>query len=99
LHFKAVPRSVTDTPGQRKAWERRKAMRALDQIPKIFATVAGKIVSLRRWSRFTCGDCERNERCALPPEENCAAKAVQIDRDGENPARPASGYYPAVWPG
>lgn len=31
-------------------------------------------------SEFTCGDCERKDRCSLPPSDNCIAKAEQMAR-------------------
>ena len=29
---------------------------------------------------FTCGDCERWERCGLPPHDDCVHRAAQIAR-------------------
>jgi len=73
-------------------------MRALEGILKIANKVADRIASSRRLSRFNCGDCDRNERCGLPPDDKCIVKASQIARDGEYKARPPTGYHQAVWP-
>ena len=41
---------------------------------------AGIIATLRRRSDFTCGDCERSDRCGLPPSDTCIVRAEQIAR-------------------
>jgi hypothetical protein len=74
-------------------------MRALDLIRKISEKIAENIATSRRLSRFTCGDCERNERCGLPPDDKCVVKAMQIARDGDDRARPPTDIHPAMWPG
>jgi hypothetical protein len=35
---------------------------------------------MRRESDFTCGDCERSDRCGLPPSDTCIVRAEQIAR-------------------
>jgi hypothetical protein len=35
---------------------------------------------MRRVSDFTCGDCERSDRCGLPPSDTCIVRAEQIAR-------------------
>jgi len=72
-------------------------MHALDGIRTVFSAIAVRIAASRRASGFTCGDCDRNERCGLPPDENCVVKASQIARDGDKNPRPPN-YYSAVWP-
>ncbi len=48
--------------------------------------------------QFSCGDCERNEQCGLPPHDDCTERLLQIARDGEK-RPPRSDYlYPAMWP-
>jgi hypothetical protein len=32
-------------------------------------------------TEFTCGDCERVERCGLPPTDDCPIKLAQLQRD------------------
>jgi hypothetical protein len=56
------------------------------------------LVAPQRPSQFSCGDCERNEQCGLPPHDDCTEKLLQIARDGEKqPSRPEY-LYPAMWP-
>ena len=59
--------------------------------------IAGRFAASRRASEFTCGKCEQNERCGLPPHTDCVVKAAQIARDGEFSRAPPE-YYKAVWP-
>jgi len=66
-------------------------MRTFDGIRAIFTAIAGYMGASRLASRFTCGDCERNERCSLPPDDNCIAKAEQISRGDENRRRAPAG--------
>jgi hypothetical protein len=43
--------------------------------------------------QFSCGDCERNASCGLPPDDLCVIKAMQLARDGEwRRRRPLIGY-------
>ena len=46
----------------------------------IFAKVASRIGTMRRASNFACGDCERSDRCGLPPSDTCIVRAEQIAR-------------------
>jgi hypothetical protein len=39
------------------------------------------IDGLRQPPEFVCGDCERNQRCGLPPHADCIEKAMQRERD------------------
>lgn len=48
--------------------------------------------------QFSCGDCERNEQCGLPPHDDCTERLLQIARDGDNRARRSDYLYPAIWP-
>jgi len=73
-------------------------MHILDGIRTSFTTIADRIAASRRASRFICGDCDRNERCDLPPDVNCIAKASQMARDGGTPMRLSAAYNSAVWP-
>jgi hypothetical protein len=68
-------------------------MRALDFIREKVAAFADKLAALQRradWAEFQCGDCERRDRCGLPPDTDCAVKAAQIARDGGRPRRRAA---------
>ena len=49
------------------------------------ATVAGH---LQARHEFTCGDCERWERCGLSPNDTCVIKLAQLARyDRRSPSR------------
>jgi hypothetical protein len=47
----------------------------------LWAAIARVVATERRLSRFTCGDCDRWERCGLPPDANCVYRAAQVARD------------------
>jgi hypothetical protein len=49
-------------------------------IQGVFASFAKTVAALRRRPDFTCGDCERSDRCGLPPSDLCIVKAAQIAR-------------------
>jgi len=68
-------------------------MRTLDSIREKIAAFAGMLAASERradWAKFQCGDCERRERCGLPPDTDCVVKATQIARDGGRPRRRAA---------
>ena len=51
------------------------------------------MVFLSPQREFSCGDCERNASCGLPPNDLCVVKAAQLERDGDwQPRRPPIGY-------
>jgi len=80
-------------------WEESK-MRASDLFQTIIANIRNRAAALNRFSRFTCGDCERNKQCGLAPHDDCIVKAMQIARDeGERVPPPAIVSYRGVWPG
>ena len=72
-------------------------MKLPDPLQAMLSAIAGRFAASRRASEFTCGDCERNERCGLPPHDDCPVKAAQIARDGNFSGAPRE-YYKAVWP-
>jgi hypothetical protein len=47
-------------------------------IQDVFARFARTVAALWRRPEFTCGDCERSDRCGLPPTNRCIVKAAQI---------------------
>jgi hypothetical protein len=55
-------------------------MHVFDFVQGVLAKLASMSAALRRSSEFTCGDCERMERCGLPPSDDCIEKAAQIER-------------------
>jgi hypothetical protein len=73
------------------------AMQSADRIKGLFAAV-GRFLARRQYSRFSCGDCERNSQCGLPPHDDCVFRLMQLARDGDRPLRKHDYLYPAVWP-
>jgi hypothetical protein len=51
----------------------------------MLAGLAALLARRRRQPDFMCGDCERWERCGLPPNKNCIVMAAQLARDGDRP--------------
>jgi hypothetical protein len=49
-------------------------------IQDFFARFARTVVALRRPPEFTCGDCDRSDRCGRPPSDRCIVRAAQIAR-------------------
>jgi len=49
-------------------------------IQGVFAGFARAVAALRRRPDFTCGDCERSDRCGQPPSDRCIVRAAQIAR-------------------
>jgi hypothetical protein len=45
-----------------------------------FLPKLAKLFVLRRDSNFNCGDCERSDRCGLPPNKTCIVRTEQIAR-------------------
>jgi hypothetical protein len=68
-------------------------MQIASQIQKLFATMVG-----RRGFRFTCGNCERNAQCGLPPHDDCIYRLMQIALDSDRSSRRNECLNPAVWP-
>jgi hypothetical protein len=73
------------------------AMQSADQIKGLFAAV-GSFLARRQYARFSCGDCERNSQCGLPPHDDCVFRLMQLARDGDRPSPKHDYLYPAVWP-
>jgi len=48
--------------------------------------VVSRLAALIAWSRrepdFACGECERWQRCGLPPNKRCIVMMAQIARNG-----------------
>jgi hypothetical protein len=57
-------------------------MRARNVV-RVLCTRLARLAALRRRSTaFVCGDCERWQRCGLPPSDHCIVKAAQLARGG-----------------
>lgn len=55
-------------------------MRTLDVARTALEAVRNAMRGVRPDPEFTCGDCERRDRCSLPPNNDCLAKAEQMTR-------------------
>jgi hypothetical protein len=62
-------------------------MGALDTIRDMLLTFAKSIMGRSRATEFSCGDCNRRDRCGLPPHRDCVVMAEQLALDGERPLR------------
>ena len=60
-------------------------MRTLNIIRRVFPKRRA-LASQRRTPAFLCGDCERWERCGLPPHDDCIVRAAQLAR-GATPVK------------
>src|SRR6516164_6701576 len=69
------------------AGARRDVMRAIHVLKKSFHAVARRVAAARTRPAFYCGQCERWERCGLPPSEDCIVRLAQIERDGGRPRK------------
>jgi hypothetical protein len=56
-------------------------MRGFHTVRQFFTALGSAIVKRLSGPEFTCGDCERWERCGRPPTAECAVKLAQIERD------------------
>jgi len=55
-------------------------MHVTNSVHGVFTRLASFMSGLRRRSAFTCGDCERSDRCGLPPSDTCVVRAAQLAR-------------------
>jgi hypothetical protein len=55
-------------------------MHKFEIVQGIFRKTLGLMSRRARSSDFTCGDCERWERCGLPLHSDCIHRAAQIAR-------------------
>ena len=46
----------------------------------VFTRFARLMSAFRTRTEFTCRDCERWERCSLPPSDTCVVRAAQLER-------------------
>jgi hypothetical protein len=49
-------------------------------VRNLLEKLADAIATHRRLSGFTCGDCDRWQRCGLPPDARCVPRAAQTVR-------------------
>ena len=55
-------------------------MRATTPMHDVFTRLRSAMAALQRRTEFTCGDCERSDRCGLPPSDSCIVRAAQMAR-------------------
>ena len=60
--------------------EWKEAMRGTDYVRRFRNCIVSQGPAFGRRSEFTCGDCERSDRCGSPPSETCIIRAAQIAR-------------------
>lgn len=63
-------------------------MRVWELVHDTFKKLAQALASLHERREFTCGDCDRWERCGLSPNDTCVIKLAQLPRyDRRAPSR------------
>ena len=45
---------------------------------------AALLLTVTSQKEFNCGDCERHDRCGLPPDDACIVRATQIARNSQS---------------
>ena len=65
-------------------------MQAFHSIRAVIDRIGRQLAAAGTKSDFTCGECERWERCGQPPSEDCVIRAAQIARDGDRISRRTS---------
>ena len=66
-------------------------------MPTLLQSWKGLTRLLARPQRLTCGECERNEKCGLPPYDDCIHRIMQINGDGRRPRRRPTYIYRGLW--
>jgi hypothetical protein len=64
----------------------------------ILVRLSGILSSLFQEPEFTCSDCERWERCGLPPDAACVVRAAQLERGDWKLRRQATALSRTVGP-
>jgi len=73
-------------------------MRLSTAIRSVLAGIAKRNAARRRLADFTCADCDRWQRCDLPPNTRCLARQEQIARgDWEDRRRAKALPYESTW--
>jgi hypothetical protein len=57
-------------------------MRAIHSLKAVVNAIAGRMAATGRRPDFYCGQCERWERCGLPPRDDCIHRLIQLESDG-----------------
>lgn len=56
-------------------------MHALTILRRAASAVVGPIAQRMQGPEFSCGECERSDRCGRPPDADCIVRAMQIAAD------------------
>jgi hypothetical protein len=64
-------------------------MRAIHSLKAVAKAIAGRLAARSR-PDFYCGQCERWQRCGLPPSEDCIHRLTQIENEGRSFGRNAA---------
>ena len=68
------------------------------EIRGILRRISERSAARRRLAAFTCADCDRWERCNLPPSANCVPRQEQIARGDWEARRKAKALLrESVW--
>ena len=58
----------------------------MEETMRVFENFASRLAGLLRFifgparpAAFTCGDCERRDRCGQPPSDGCVVRAAQVE--------------------
>lgn len=55
-------------------------MRELNLLWRFLGKLANLVAAWERRSEFSCGECERWQRCGRPPSDDCIVRAEQVVR-------------------
>jgi len=67
-------------------------MRAIYSLKALISGIRGRLAAVRKKELLYCSECERSERCGLPPSDDCVYKLEQIERNRGRPPRRAAWY-------
>ena len=57
-------------------------MQTIQSLKAVIHRIVSRIAGARRKSALYCGQCERWERCGLPPHRDCVPMLAQVEQDG-----------------
>ena len=68
-------------------------MRAIHSFRTLISGIKDRLAAAaRKRELLYCSECERSERCGLPPSDDCIYKLEQIERNRGRPPRRAAWY-------
>jgi hypothetical protein len=72
-------------------------MRALHSVKAFVNGIMGHMTTARAKPIFYCSECERWERCGLPPSSDCIPMLTQLELQGRD-LKEGSNLVAAAWP-